>query len=149
MLASIADYFTACFQPEPFLLRGQVHRPMTESEFTEACELMLVLAQRQHCPFWLLDSQRDANTRAPDVYDWLTDEFLPRVRRNLGQAPCIAFVAPASFWHELQATAPLPLAQPGVAYRARAFTQEFEAQEWLQALRLAGASPSLATAAEY
>ena len=142
MLVSIADYFTACFLPQPPLLRGQVHRPMSESEFTEACECMLMQAERHRCPYWLLDSRRDAHVRMPDVYDWLTDEFLPRVRTALGQAPCIACVAPASFWHELQAAAPLPLANPDVAYRARAFTTEADARQWLQWVGPAATRPA-------
>ena len=59
------------------------------------------------------------------------------MRTTLGQAPCIAFVAPVAFWQELQATAPLPLASPDVAYRARAFTNEPDARQWLQSVQLA------------
>ncbi len=62
----LADYFEARFEARPPLLRGRVGRPLSEGEFTAAAELMLALARRHHCPFWLLDSRHDASIGSAD-----------------------------------------------------------------------------------
>ena len=50
------DYYSVQYQVSPALVRGVVLRPLSETEFTESCELLLMQAQRYGCPFWLLDS---------------------------------------------------------------------------------------------
>jgi len=108
---------------------------MTDLEFTEACEQTLALAQQHLCRYWLLDNRADESIRVAGLNDWVTEEYLPRARKVLGRAPCIAFLAHAAFWQTLQALGPLPLVGPSVAFQAGAFTQEADARAWLQSLR--------------
>ncbi len=134
-------YYAVHYQAEPPLIRGTVRHPLSATEFTEACEMLLEQAQRHSCPYWLLDGRADSATgRPPDVYEWLTEEFLPRVHRTLNRAPCLAFIAQADFWHELQARhyAPPAPALLSATYRTGWFVDEATAQAWLNQSRPAG-----------
>jgi hypothetical protein len=130
---STAEFYAVRYQANPPLVRGVVQRPLSTAEFTEACELLLAKAQQHRCPFWLLDGQADTAERPTDVYDWLGDEFLPRVHKTLGLIPCLAFVARAEFWEALQAR---NYASPtsnlhATSFRAEWFTSEADALAWL------------------
>lgn len=131
-------FYTVHYQPQPPLVRGVVLRPLSGAEFTEACELLLTQAQLHGCPFWLLDGRADTNEVRPlDVYEWLGEEFLPRVRRTLNRVPCLAFIAQPQFWRELQArnyARPEP-ESPSAAFRANWFTSEDDALAWLYQFR--------------
>lgn len=138
MASSPTSFYAASYQARPPLVRGVVQRPLSAAEFTEACELLLSQAQQHDCPYWLLDGRADRPEQRPlDVYEWLTDEFLPRVRRSLGRVPCLAFIALPAFWEALQARhyAPPSPVQLSPAFRANWFTTEAEALAWLRQFR--------------
>jgi hypothetical protein len=137
MAPLVTPYYTAHYQAAPPLVRGVVLRPMSAAEFTEACEMLLAQAQHHGCPFWLLDGCADDFTRPLDVYEWLTDEFLPRVRQALGRVPCLAFIARPEFWQALQARnyAASNAGQVSAVFRANWFTTEADALAWLQQFR--------------
>lgn len=100
--------------------------------------MLLGQAQQHGCPFWLLDGRADSTTGRPlDVYEWLADEFLPRVRQALGRVPCLAFIAQPDFWQALQAQnyAPPNPVQLSSEFRANWFTHEAEALVWLHQFR--------------
>jgi hypothetical protein len=131
------DYYTVTYQAHPPLLRGVVLRPLSVAEFTEACELLLTEAQSHNCPYWLLDGRNDENTRPLDMYEWLGDDFLPRVHRALGTIPCLAFMARPEFWRALQAQGyahSAPTLKPAI-FRAGWFTDEVAALAWLSQFR--------------
>jgi hypothetical protein len=137
-MALPTPFYTVSYQAQPPLVRGVVQRPLSAAEFTEACELLLSQAQLHDCTFWLLDGRADASGERPlDVYEWLSDEFLPRVRRTLGRMPCLAFLALPSFWQTLQTQhyAPPSPMQHSPIFRANWFTTEAEALTWLSQFR--------------
>ena len=138
----LPSFYTVQYQAAPPLLRGRVLRPLSATEFTESCELVLGWAQHHHCPFWLLDGRLD--TAHPfDVYEWLREEFLPRAHHTLGRVPCLAFVAQPEFWQALRARSyalPAPVVL-SAAFRANWFTAEDEALFWLAQFRPAIGMP--------
>ncbi|MVN78181.1 hypothetical protein GO988_17775 [Hymenobacter sp. HMF4947] len=136
-MAFPTPYYSVQYQSQPPLVRGVVLRPLSVAEFTESCEQLLAVAQRHRCPFWLLDGRADAQERPLDVYEWLGEEFMPRVRKALGRIPSLAFIAQPEFWQELQArnyARPSPTG-PSAAYRANWFTSEADALAWLHQFR--------------
>lgn len=135
MAASTSAFYSVQYQPTPAVLRGTVLQPLSALEFTEACEMLLHAARHHRCPYWLLDGRADANFRTPDVYEWLGDEFLPRVQRELGRMPMLAFLARAGFRRKLHAqNAALPTVVGG-AFRSAWFTDESTALDWLASFR--------------
>jgi len=125
------------YQVQPPLLRGVVLRPLSVAEFTEACELLLAEAHAHCCPYWLLDRRADANTRPLAMYEWLGEDFMPRVHSTLGTIPCLAFIARPEFWHALQAQGyanDAPTLLPAV-FRAGWFIDEATALAWLDQFR--------------
>ena len=139
MLTHVAEFYEVRFEARPPLLRGRVLRPLSVIEFTEVCELLLEEARRHRCPYWLLDGRADEPVRPADVYGWLNEDFLPRVRVALGEAPYLAFVARPDFWKLLQAQAygSLAPAQPSPAFHSNWFTDEATALAWLDKQRKA------------
>ena len=130
-------FYTVRYQPAPALLRGTVLRPLSPLEFTEACEMLLAAAVEHRCPYWLLDGRADADGRPSDVYEWLSDEFLPRVHRVLGRVPTLAFIARPEFWHGLRARSYAPPLVIAGTFRAGWFTEECAAMRWLTHYRTA------------
>jgi len=133
------QFYAVQYQAHPPLMRGTVLRPLSVAEFTEACELLLAEAQTHRCPYWLLDGRADENTRPLSMYEWLGEDFLPRVHRALGSVPCLAFLARPEFWQALQAQGyanDAPTLRPAV-FRAGWFTDEPTALAWLNQLRSA------------
>jgi hypothetical protein len=131
------DYYTVTYQAQPPLLRGVVLRPLSVVEFTETCELLLTEAQASGCAYWLLDGRADENTRPLDMYEWLGEDYLPRVHRALGTVPCLAFLARPEFWQALQAQGyahSAPTLQPPTV-RVSWFTDETTALAWLSQFR--------------
>ena len=131
------SFYSVTYQAQPPLVRGVVLRPLSVAEFTEACELLLAEAQTHNCPYWLLDGRIDENTRPLDMYEWLGEDFLPRVHRALGTVPCLAFMARPEFWLALQAQGyanDAPTLKPAV-FRAGWFTDETAALVWLSQFR--------------
>ncbi|TDN36078.1 hypothetical protein E4631_03660 [Hymenobacter sp. UV11] len=140
---STAEFYAVRYQAEPPLVRGVVQRPLSPAEFTEACELLLAKAQQHQCPFWLLDGRADTSERPSDVYEWLGDEFLPRVYKTLGRIPCLAFIARAEFWEAMQARNYASPTSPlfATTFRADWFTSEQDALAWLGQFRPAIGMP--------
>ena len=132
----LPPYYAVHYQAQPPLLRGTVLRPLSATEFTEVCEVVLAWAQHYDCPFWLLNGRADA-VHPLDVYEWLREEFLPHAHKVLGRVPCLAFIAEPDFWLALQAQyyAPPAPAVLSAAYRANWFTEEVEALAWLVQFR--------------
>ena len=128
-------FYAVRYQPAPALLRGTVLCPLSTLEFTEACEMVLAAAQEHRCPYWLLDGRADVDARPPDVYEWLSDEFLPRVHRVLGRVPTLAFVASPEFWHSLRTRSFAPQMVIAGTFRAGWFTDEDAALSWLATYR--------------
>ncbi|GAA4494282.1 hypothetical protein GCM10023172_04120 [Hymenobacter ginsengisoli] len=137
MLPSAPGYYAVQYQAQPALLRGRVLRPLSATEFTEVSELLLAWARHYDCPFWLLDGTIDTKPQPLDVYEWLRDEFFPRVHRSLGRIPCVAFIAQPDMWLALKAFSYAPPAPVvlSAAYRANWFTNEAEALAWLAHFR--------------
>ncbi len=129
------SFYAVRYQPAPALLRGTVRRPLSPLEFTEACEMLLAAARRHRCPYWLLDGRADADSRPLDVYEWLIDEFLPRVHRVLDRVPTLAFIARPDFWDALRARSFAPPIVIAGTFRANWFTDEGEALAWLASYR--------------
>lgn len=137
MLPAPPSYYAVQYQAHPALLRGQVLRPLSATEFTEVSELLLAWATHYNCPFWLLDGSVDTQPQPLDVYEWLRDEFFPRVQRSLGRIPCVAFIAQPELWQALNTlnyAPPVPVIL-SAAYRANWFTNEPEALAWLAQFR--------------
>ncbi|WP_310395011.1 hypothetical protein [Hymenobacter sp.] len=137
MLSLMPHYYSVHYQAQPPLIRGLVLRPLTATEFTEACELLLAQAQEHDCPYWLLDGRADENIRPPALFQWLVEDFLPRVPKVLGRVPCLAFVAQPRFWREFQARNSTP-DSPGLfvpGFRTGLFTEEAMALDWLDTFR--------------
>ena len=135
-------FYAVRYQPAPALLRGTVLRPLSTLEFTEACEMLLAAALEHHCPYWLLDGRADVDARSPDVYEWLSDEFLPRVHRVLGRVPTLAFLAYPEFWHTLRARSYAPPVVIAGTFRAGWFTDEGTAMQWLANYRTVLPTPT-------
>ena len=136
MLPPLPGFYTVQYQAGPPLLRGKVLRPLSATELTESCELVLGWAQHYSCPFWLLDGRLE-EVQPFDVYEWLREEFLPRAHKVLGRVPCIAFVAEPELWLALQARGyapPAPIVL-SAAFRASWFTAEEEGVAWLMQFR--------------
>ncbi|GAA4052850.1 hypothetical protein GCM10022409_44740 [Hymenobacter glaciei] len=112
------------YESAPALLRGTVLRPLSSLEFTEACEILLAAAREHRYPYWLLGGRADIDARPPDVYAWLSDEFLPRVHRVLGGGPTLAFIARPELWHSLSARSFAPPRAIFGTFRANWFTDE-------------------------
>lgn len=141
-MSSSPTYYATRYQAHPPLVRGQVLRPMSVTEFTEACEMLLAEARPHRCPYWLLDGRVDDANRPADVYEWLVEDFLPRVHRALGRVPCLAFVARPEFWAALQARSyAQPAPKVAATFRAGWFTGEAEALAWLAQLRPGPGAP--------
>jgi hypothetical protein len=137
MLPTPPSYYAVQYQAQPALLRGCVLRPLSATDFTEVSELLLAWARHYACPFWLLDGRVDTQPQPVDVYEWLREEFLPRVQQSLGRIPCIAFVAQPELWQALNALSyapPAPIVL-SAAYRANWFTTEKDALAWLGQFR--------------
>ncbi|WP_460503305.1 hypothetical protein [Hymenobacter agri] len=135
MSTSSEPFYSVRYQPAPALLRGTVLRPLTTLEFTEACEMVLAAAITHRCPYWLLDGRADVDARPADVYEWLSDEFLPRVHRTLGRVPSLAFIARPEFWNALRARNYAPPMVIAGNFRAGWFTEECAAMQWLSNYR--------------
>ena len=71
------------------------------------------------------------------MYEWLTDEFLPRVRKTLDRVPCLAFIALPDFWRGLQTRnyAQPSRTPPAATFRANWFTDQETALAWLHQFR--------------
>ena len=135
------DFFQTRFEAAPPLLRGQVLRPMSVAEFTEAGELLLLAARRSGCPYWLLDGRADKLREQPALHHWLEDEYLPRVRTALGRPPVVAFLATPTVRTQLQQQGiVMPPLMPtlSAAFRTALFTEEMPAQTWLSQFRTTG-----------
>ena len=137
MSTPFPPFYAVRYQPAPALLRGTVLRPLSSLEFTETCEMLLAAAYQHRCPYWLLDGRADADTRPAAVYEWLIDEFLPRVHRVLGRVPTLAFVAQPDFWDSLRARSFAPPIVIAGTFRASWFTDEGTALAWLATYRIA------------
>ncbi|OGX90470.1 hypothetical protein [Hymenobacter coccineus] len=130
------SYYAAHYQAYPPLVHGQVLRPLSVTEFTEVCELLLATARPHGCPYWLLDGRADSADRPGDVYEWLVEDFLPRARRTLVHVLYVAFVAEPAFWATLQLRSfAQPAATVAATFRAGWFTSEAEALAWLDQQR--------------
>lgn len=137
MMPLPSSFYGLAYQTGPPLLRGKVLRPLTVQEFTEAGEILLTEARRQDCPYWLLDGRADLPRRQPALYDWLEDEYLPRVRRELGRLPVVALLATASVWQQVQAqgNAAPTRSVLSAAFRLQWFTEEPPALAWIDQYR--------------
>jgi hypothetical protein len=137
MLPDPPSYYTVQYQAQPALLRGRVLRPLSATDFTEVGELLLAWGQHYDCPFWLLDGRVDTRPQPLDVYEWLREEFLPRVHQGLGRIPCVAFLAQPEMWLALNTRGYAPPAPVilSSAYRANWFTNEEDALAWLAQFR--------------
>ena len=143
MSTPFPPFYAVHYQRVPALLRGTVLRPLSALEFTETCEMLMAAARQHRCPYWLLDGRADADTRPAAVYEWLIDEFLPRVHRVVGRVPTLAFIARPDFWDSLRTRS---LASPIViagTFRANWFTDEDSALAWLATYRTALPTPPL------
>lgn len=149
MLPAFPSFYTVQYQAQPPLLRGRALRRLSAIELTEVSELLLAWAKHYECPFWLLDTWVDTKPQPLDVYEWLRDEFFPRVQRSLNRIPCVAFVAQPKLWQALNILSyapPIPVIL-SAAYRAYWFTNEAEALAWLAQFRpTIGAAPDPARA---
>ncbi len=140
MSATTQAFYGITFEPAPPLLHGRVLRPMTVLEFTEVGEELLTAAQRTNCPYWLLDGRADRSRQQPELYQWLEDDYLPRVRLALGRPPIVAFLGTTLLWQQVQAqgTAAPDASLLSPAFRAQWFTDEAVAKGWLDTFRLDG-----------
>jgi hypothetical protein len=132
----VLPYYAVHYQPHPPLLRGTVQRPLSATEFTEACEAVLAWAQHYDCPFWLLDGRADV-VQPLDLYEWLREDFLPHAHKVLDRVPYLAFIGESDFWLALQAQHYAPSATwvLSAAYRANWFTTEEAGVAWLAQFR--------------
>lgn len=137
MVAHTQEFYRVDFASAPPLLRGLTLRPLTVREFTEAGELLLTEARAHNCAYWLLDGRADRARQQPELYHWIEDDYLPRVRSALGRPPVIAFWAEELMWQQLQAQGNLaPAAAPlSGAFRIGWFTDEGAAQTWIDQFR--------------
>lgn len=137
MVAPTQEFYRVNFQALPPLLRGLTLRPLTVPEFTLASELLLEEARRTSCPYWLLDCRADRARQQPELYYWIEDHYLPRVRTALGRVPIVAFLGTSALWQQLEDqgnAAPEPTLLSG-AFRTEWFVEEAPALTWLDQFR--------------
>ena len=135
-------FYRVLFQATPPLLWGQVLRPLTVLELTQATELLLAEAQRYNCAFWLLDGRADITRDQPELYHWLEEAYLPRVREVLGRPPIVALLAMPEFWQQLQTTSHISVPAPlSGAFRLEWFTEIEAAKSWLAQFRRLDGAP--------
>ena len=136
MLPPIPPHYTLVYQASPPVLWGRPHRPLSPEEITEVCELMLAYALHHRCHYWLLDNRVDAAPLPSDLYQWMREDYLPRVRTVLGQSPLRAFVIPAAAWAMKQGQGDsMPDVEPRNLFQTGWFTEEAPARAWLDQFR--------------
>ncbi|GAB3722496.1 hypothetical protein GCM10027594_03240 [Hymenobacter agri] len=132
MILPPLTFYQIAFESTPPLLLGTLQRTLSPEEMTECAEQMLRAAQQHQCPSWLLDGRSHTQSQPVALHYWMQEEYFPRVRAELGQPPCIAFLA-----------RPRPRQQPGPnattlpewntpAVRMNWFTDEGAARDWLR-----------------
>lgn len=112
---------------------GSSRRPLSAEQVTECCEVVLDVARRHRCAFWLLDRPTGLLTSPPALLEWLQLDFFPRAKAVLGAAPRVAVVvAPAEHarWQALRQQWPQDWHPP--ALRAGWFTTDDRARSWLE-----------------
>lgn len=138
MVALTQKFYRVDFQTLPPLLRGLTLRPLTVPEFTLVSEQLLAEARRTGCPYWLLDCRADRARQQPELYHWIEDDYLPRVRAVLGRVPVVAFLGTSALWQQLEDqgnAAPEPTLLSG-AFRTEWFVEEAPALAWLDQFRM-------------
>ena len=138
------SFYQITYEPAFPLVRGTSLRTLSAEEMTESAELLLRTARGQGCPFWLLDGRLHERPQPPALHLWMQEEFFPRVRAELGQQPCVAFLG-------------LPIGQSGSsetalrewntpAVRMNWFTDEAAALAWLRGYQTLRTAPALSCA---
>lgn len=130
------SFYEIAYEPAPPLVGGTSLRSLSAEEMTEVAELLLTAARQQNCPYWLLDGRRHVRPQPPALHHWMQEEYFPRVRAELGQPPCIAFLAlPTAPQQPMPDEAALRAWQTP-AVRMGWFTDEAPARAWLHRFRV-------------
>ncbi|WP_196283269.1 hypothetical protein [Hymenobacter jeongseonensis] len=116
------------------MLRGYSRRTLTAEEVTKTCEVLLAAALHRRCNYWLLDGRVSHHQQPVELHEWLEHDYYPRVRAQLGQSPCIAFLVDPRQWPSLQQFGhSAPLEWPALEARVGWFQEEAAALAWLRA----------------
>lgn len=102
-LTPLIDYYLVAYDQPQHLIRGRSLRSLSAEEITATCELLLDTARHHGCPYWLLNGREHVRDQPQTLHDWMREKYLSRVRQELGQVPCIAFILPPAVWASLPA----------------------------------------------
>lgn len=131
------DYYYVDHVAYPPMLTGGPVRPLNAEEVTAACELLLEQALIHDCSYWLLDGCSPHLARPFALYEWVLEDYLPRVRAELGRPVCIAFIVPAVLRGGLPDQGHDALADRNcAAARLGWFTNKADALRWLAQQRV-------------
>ncbi len=128
----IADYLDLAHRPDLGIETARWLRPTTSGELRAGYQGLLRHASAcEGCHHWLIDSRRRVQVDAQDVH-WLTDQFYPTLRRNMGSHVFLAFlVAPYQLDDVQDDTLPALPHTHGDNCSLNQFTDEGEAVRWL------------------
>lgn len=137
MPTHLVDFYEIRYEAEPPVLWGRSLRSLSGVEFTESCELLLRAAQRHHCRFWIIDGRANVGPRPSDIYAWMEEDFLPRLREALGRLPRIAFLVDPAAGPQARARSfvPPPDADVTLPFQLGWFGEDRAALAWLYQCR--------------
>jgi hypothetical protein len=127
------NFFPVTCQNGSSLLRGRTRRALSAEEITKTCEVLLAVALRRRCRYWLVDGRVSPDSPPLALHEWLQEDYFPRVRAQLGKAPCIALVVAPTLWQGLEQPGCDSLPEwPMWGARVGWFKEEGAALAWLR-----------------
>lgn len=133
MLPSLPDFLALSYRPDLETLVARWMRVISLAEMQQGYELLLEAAVQHRCRQWLIDARRRNNTDREGAV-WMVQDFLPRLRGQLGGRTALAYLLPPVQLRDAQADAAFPPASffEGKPFVAERFTDERQALTWLQ-----------------
>lgn len=127
-----ADFLQLTHRPDLGIVTARWTRPASSQELRHGYQQLLSYAVScDTCRRWLIDSRRRTQVDANDVH-WLTTEFYPTLRRQLGDHVYVAFlIAPYQKEDVQDDSLPALPYTHGDYCSLNEFTDEGEAVRWL------------------
>ncbi|GAB3299290.1 hypothetical protein [Hymenobacter tenuis] len=129
---TVADFLVLAHRSDLGIVTARWTRPASSAELRAGYqELLRYAAGCEACRRWLIDSRRRVQVDSRDVH-WLTTEFYPTLRRQLGDHVYLAFlIAPYQQDDVQDDTLPSLPYTHGDYCSLNQFTDEGEAVRWL------------------
>ncbi|GAB3239188.1 hypothetical protein GCM10027346_32240 [Hymenobacter seoulensis] len=129
---TVADFLVLAHRSDLGIVTARWTRPASSVELRAGYqELLRYAAGCEACRRWLIDSRRRVQVDSRDVH-WLTTEFYPTLRRQLGDHVYLAFlIAPYQQDDVQDDTLPSLPYTHGDYCSLNQFTDEGEAVRWL------------------